>query len=159
MIDSAPVARRDPKAVSLHGQTLSDDFGWLREKSSPDVLAYLEAENAYTAEVMKETEDLQSRLYTEMLSHIKETDESVPYPYRGWWYFSRTVEGNQYAIYSRRKAAADGRYDETLPEIVLLDVNKLAEGQPFMSLGGIAISPDGWFLAYSTDSTGYRQYT
>ena len=159
MIGSAPVARRDPKAISLHGQTLSDDFGWLREKSSPDVIAYLEAENAYTAEVMKETEDLQSRLYAEMLSHIKETDESVPYSYRGWWYYSRTVEGSQYAIYCRRKAAADGQYDATLPEIILLDVNALAEGQPFMSLGGIAVSPDGWFLAYSTDNTGYRQYT
>ncbi len=159
MIGSAPLARRDPKATLLHGHTLWDDYGWLREKSSSEVLAYLEAENAYTAEVMNETRVLQDKLYSEMLSHIKETDESVPYLYRGWWYFTRTVEGSQYAIHSRRKAAADGRYDAAMPEAILLDVNELAKGQPFMSLGAVAISPDGWLLAYSTDNTGFRQYT
>ena len=156
---SAPMARRDPRTTELHGQTLSDDFGWLREKSSPEVLAYLEAENAYTVDAMAGTEALQTRLYGEMLSHIKETDESVPYPYRGWWYSTKTVEGSQYAIHCRREAAEDGQYDESKPEIVLLDVNLLAEGHAFMSLGGMAISPDGWLLAYSTDATGFRQYT
>ena len=158
MILSAPMARRDTKVTELHGQTLSDDFGWLRDKSSPEVIGYLEAENAYTANAMSDTEALQTKLYGEMLSHIKETDESVPYFYRGWWYSTRTVEGSQYAIHCRREAAESGRYDDSKPEIILLDVNRLAEGHAFMSLGGMAISPDGWLLAYSTDSTGFRQY-
>ena len=159
MLSSPPQARRDPQTFTLHGQTLSDDFGWLREKSSPEVLAHLEAENAYTANDMAETDSFQAQLYAEMLSHIKETDESVPYPYKGWWYSTRTVEGSQYAIHCRRKAATDGTFDPEESDTVLLDVNKLAEGQAFMSVGGMAISPDGWLLAYSTDSTGFRQYT
>ena len=159
MTHSAPIARREPKEAILHGQTLTDDYGWLKEKSSPEVIAYLHAENAYTTELMKDTEYLQSALYAEMLSHIKETDESVPYFHRGWWYFNRTVEGSQYAIHCRRKAEEDGTYDDNQPEDVLLDVNLLAVGQAFMSLGGMSISPDGWLLAYSTDNTGFRQYT
>ena len=143
----------------MHGQTLTDDFGWMREKSSPEVIAYLEAENAYTAEAMRGTETLQALLYTEMLSHIKETDESVPYRYSGWWYSTRTVEGLQYPIYERRRGGGDGRYDEAVAVEALLDVNQLAEGQAFMSVGGMAVSPDGWLLAYSTDNTGFRQYT
>ncbi len=158
MTSPAPVARRDPKSTVLHGQTLSDDFGWLRDKNSPEVIAYLEAENAYTAQAMSGTEGLQAKLYSEMLSHIKETDESVPYPYQGWWYSTRTVEGSQYAIHCRRKAAGK-EIDEADAEVVLLDVNKLAEGHAFMSLGGMAVSPDGWLLAYTTDATGFRQYT
>lgn len=156
---SAPTARRDPKTTALHGQTLFDDFGWLRDKSASEVITYLEAENAYTADAMSGTEALQTKLYSEMLSHIKETDESVPYPYRGWWYSARTVEGSQYAIHCRREAAEDGLYDASKHEVILLDVNQLAEGHPFMSLGAMAISPDGWLLAYSTDTTGYRQYS
>lgn len=159
MTSSAPTARRDPKSILRHGQTLSDEFGWMREKSSPEVISYLDAENAYTAAMMEGTEELQAKLYTEMLAHIKETDESVAYPYRGWWYSTRTVEGKQYAIHCRRKAAANGDFAPVEPEVILLDVNQLAEGQAFMSVGGMAISPDGWLLAYSTDNTGFRQYT
>ena len=159
MMSSPPKARRDAKTLSLHGQTLSDDFAWMQNKSSPEVLAYLEAENAYTVQAMAGTEQLQAKLYAEMLAHIKETDESVPYPYRGWWYSTQTLEGKQYPIYRRRKAPADGRYDAEADEAVLLDVNELAEGQAFMSVGGMAISPQGWLLAYATDSTGFRQYT
>ena len=93
-----------------------------------------------------------------MLSHIKETDESVPYRLGDWFYSTRTVEGSQYAIHCRR-AATGAEFDPTQPEQVILDVNQLAEGKPFMSLGSMAISPDGNLLAYSTDSTGFRQYT
>ena len=124
-----PEARREMTQVTLHGQTLLDDFGWMRDKSSPEVIAYLQAENAYTAAAMEGTEELQATLYAEMLSHIKETDESVPYRYRGWWYSTRTVEGSQYAIHCRRAAAADGSLDESAAEVVLLDVNVLAEKQ------------------------------
>jgi oligopeptidase B len=155
-----PVARRDPKRIELHGTFLEDDYAWMRDKSSPEVIAYLEAENAYTAEVMAPTAELQQKLYDEMLSHIKETDESVPYRMNGWFYYVRTVAGQQYTIHCRRAATGpNGSWNESEPEQVLLDVNQLAEGQPFMSVGGLSVSPDGFLLAYSTDNTGFRQYT
>jgi oligopeptidase B len=153
-----PAARRIPNPTTLHGHTLEDDYAWMRDKSSPELLAHLEAENAYTAAVMEPTRDLQEKLYTEMLSHIKETDESVPYPDHGWYYYSRTVEGSQYQIHSRR-LGSHGHMDASAPEQILLDVNKLGEGQPFMQLGDMAVSPDRRLLAYSTDNTGFRQYT
>jgi oligopeptidase B len=149
----APVADRRPTPTTLHGQTLQDDYAWMRDKTSPEVIAYLEAENAYTNAVMAPRAELQGRLYKEMLSHIKETDESVPFPDHGWLYSTRTVEGQQYPIFGRRTVAA-GAADE-----VILDVNQLAEGQAFMALGGFGVSPDGKLLAYSTDNTGFRQYT
>lgn len=154
-----PVAARRPHPTHLHGQTLEDDYFWLREKESPEVIAHLEAENAYTAARMAGTEALQERLYREMLSHIKETDTSVPYRDGGWFYYTHTREGLQYAIHCRRRADASRKYDEAAPEEVLLDVNQLAEGKPFMSLGAFSVSSDGNLLAYSTDETGFRQYT
>jgi len=155
-----PVARREPKRTELHGTFLEDDYAWMRDKSSPEVIAYLEAENAYTAEAMAPTEELQQQLYAEMLSHIKETDESVPYRMNGWYYYVRTVAGLQYTINCRRAAQGPELvYDENQPEQILLDINQLAEGQPFMSVGGMAVSHDGFLLAYSTDNTGFRQYT
>ncbi len=153
-----PIARQDPTPTTLHGITLQDDFRWMRDKTSPEVLAYLEAENAYTARAMAATEPLQKLLYDEMISHIKETDVSVPYCHGGWWYYVRTVEGLQYPIHCRRQAIAT-RIDESTPEAILLDVNLLAVGKPFMSVGALAVSPDGSLLAYSTDETGFRQYT
>jgi oligopeptidase B len=153
-----PQARQDPTPTTLHGHTLEDNYRWMRDKSSPELLAHLEAENAYTKSVMAGTEELQARLYTEMLSHIKETDESVPYLQRGWFYYTRTIEGSQYPIHCRRQATGP-KFDESQPEEILLDVNQLAVGQPFMSVGGMSVSPDGFKLAYSTDNTGFRQYT
>jgi oligopeptidase B len=153
-----PVARREPTPTTLHGQTLEDDYRWMRDKGSPEVTAYLEAENVYTATFMKPTGELQAKLYAEMLSHIKETDESVPFRYGEWFYYTRTVEGSQYAIHCRRQAV-EGSYETTQPEHVMLDVNKLAEGQAFMAVGTMVVSPNGNLLAYSTDNTGFRQYT
>jgi oligopeptidase B len=153
-----PVARREPTPTTLHGKTLEDDYRWMRNKNSPELIHHLEAENAYTDAVMKPTEELQARLYAEMLSHIKETDVTVPYRDHGWYYYTRTFEGSQYPVFCR-KAAVGAEYDDSQPEVVLLDVNKLAEGQPFMAIGGMSVSPDGWKLAYSTDNTGFRQYT
>ena len=153
-----PSARREPTPTELHGQTLQDDYHWMRKKTSAELLEHLHAENAYTESVMVPTTELQKRLYDEMLSHIKETDESVPYPYRGWFYYSRTVEGSQYSIYCRRAGGAGAVFEEQAEEI-LLDVNALAVGQPYMAVGGLSVSPDGWTLAYSTDNTGFRQYT
>jgi len=153
-----PQARQEPICTTLHGQTLEDNYRWMRDKSSPELLAHLEAENAFTLSVMAGTEELQAKLYTEMLSHIKETDESVPYLQRGWFYYTRTVEGSQYPIHCRRVATGP-KFDDSQPEEVLLDVNQLAVGQPFMAVGGMSVSPDGFKLAYSTDNTGFRQYT
>jgi oligopeptidase B len=156
-----PHARQEPTPTTLHGHTLEDNYRWMRDKASPELIAHLEAENAYTHAVMAPTEKLQATLYAEMLSHIKETDESVPYRDRGWFYYVRTVEGRQYPIHCRRLASGAGSngFDESQPEEILLDVNQLAEGQPFMSVGAMSVSPDGFLLAYSTDNTGFRQYT
>ena len=155
----APVARREAHPTQLHGQTLEDDYFWLREKGAAEVTDYLQAENAYTASVLAGTEALQERLYREMLSHIKETDTSLPYRERDFFYYAHTREGLQYPIHCRRRARADRSYDEGAREEILLDVNQLAEGQPFLSLGAVAVSPDGNLLAYTTDTTGFRQYT
>jgi oligopeptidase B len=153
-----PVARTEPTVTTLHGVTLTDNYAWLRDKASPKTLAYLKAENAYTDSVMAPTEALQKQLYDEMLSHIKETDESVPYRMNGFWYYSRTVTGLQYPLHCRRVATGPV-FEESQPEEILLDVNKLAEGQPFMSVGAMAVTPSGSILAYTTDNTGFRQYT
>ena len=155
---SAPVARPEPTVTTIHGVTLTDNYAWLRDKSSPETLAYLTAENAFTEAAMAPTAALQKRLYDEMLSHIKETDESVPYLMKGFFYYTRTVEGLQYPIHCRRIAAGPV-FDASQPEEILLDVNKLAEGQPFMAVGGMTATPSGTLLAYSTDNTGFRQYT
>jgi oligopeptidase B len=154
----APTARPEPKTTTLHGVTLVDNYAWLRDKSSPETLAYLNAENAYTEAFMGPTAPLQKCLYDEMLSHIKETDESVPYRMNRWFYYTRTFAGLQYPIHCRRLAAGPV-FDETQPEEILLDVNKLAEGQPFMAVGSMAVTPSGTILAYTTDNTGFRQYT
>lgn len=147
-----PVAKKVPHVTEIHGLKLVDDYFWLRDKPNPDVRAYLEAENAYAESVMKPTEALQKKLYDEMLSRIKETDENVPYREGAYFYYSRTEKGKQYPILCR-KASLDG------PEQIVLDVNKLAEGKTFMSVAAFRPSDDGNLLAYSTDSTGFRQYT
>ncbi|HET7220727.1 MAG TPA: S9 family peptidase [Vicinamibacterales bacterium] len=148
-----PVAAKKPHTTEIHGYTLKDDYFWLREKSNPEVTKYLEAENAYTEEVMKGTKALQARLYDEMLGRIKQTDLSVPSRIGGYFYYSRTEEGKQYPYMCRRKGGMSGG------EEVLLDLNALAEGKKFLGLGAYVVSDDGNWLAYSTDTTGYRQYT
>ncbi|MFC6644073.1 S9 family peptidase [Granulicella cerasi] len=153
-----PVAFKDPQRTPIHNADLVDDYGWLREKGAPRVTEYLEAENAYTAAMMADTEALQKKLYDEILSHIKEDDVSVPYRDGAWEYISRTEKGKQYPRFCRRPVGIGGETSEA-DEVTILDVNELAEGQPFMSIGGLALSPDGNLLAYSTDNTGFRQYT
>ena len=148
-----PVAKKIPHVTQIHGYTLKDDYFWLREKQNPDVIKYLEAENAYTEEVMKPLKDFQEALYKEMLGHIKQTDLSVPSRIGDYYYYSRTEEGKQYPYQCRKKSSMEA------PEEVLLDLNKLAEGHSYLGLGGFRVSDDGNLLAYSTDTTGYRQYT
>jgi oligopeptidase B len=153
MLLQPPPTEKKPKITEINGDRLVDNYFWLREKTNPAVIAHLEAENAYTAAVMKPTEALQDKLYTEILSHIKQTDTNVPYRWGNSFYYSRTVEGKQYPIYCRRQGSLDAS------EEVLLDLNELARGQKFMAVGSFAPSDDGTLLAYSTDNTGYRQYT
>ncbi len=154
---TAPVARAERKETQLHGHTLVDDYAWLREKESPEVIAYLEAENAYTEAVMAPTRALQSALYDEMLSHIKQTDVSVPAEENGYWYYTRTSEGAQYPVYCRKPGTRE-TYEQAEEQIVL-DVEALAVGESFMSIGGLDVSDDGTLVAYSVDTTGFRQYT
>jgi oligopeptidase B len=148
-----PVARRVPKVDVVHGERREDDYFWLRDKVNPEVAEYLEAENAYTAAVLAETAPFQESLYKEMLARIQETDVSVPYRDGAYFYYSRTEEGKQYPILCRKKGSPDA------PEEVTLDLNVLAAGLPFLSLGAYAVSDDGKRLAYSTDTTGFREYT
>src|SRR6266496_1547298 len=152
-IPASPVAEKKPKVTEINGDRLVDNYFWLREKTNPAVIAHLEAENAYTAAAMKPTEPLQNKLYKEILSHIKQTDENVPYRWGDYFYYTRTVEGQQYPIFCRKKGSVDAA------EQILLDLNELAKGQKFMAVGSFAPSDDGNLLAYSTDNTGYRQYT
>ena len=157
-----PIAARRPTETLIHGRTLVDDYAWLRERDNPEVTAYLEAENAYTAAVLKPTADLQKELYAEMLSHIKETDVSVPFRDGQFWYYSRTEEGLQYPIFCRKPGSPDPSAevpDPNAAEQVILDVNELAKGESFMAVGASTVSDDGNLLAYSTDNTGFRQYT
>ena len=148
-----PAARIIPKVDTLHGVVRVDNYYWLREKTNPQVIAYLEAENAYTAEGMKHTEQLQQRLYQELLGRIKETDQAVPYLSNGYWYYTRTEQGKNYPIYCRRKGTMSAA------EEVILDQNELARGKKFHALGGFDVSPDTRFLLYIEDTTAFRQYT
>jgi oligopeptidase B len=148
-----PVARKIPHPTTIHGHTLEDDYFWLRDRANPEVIAHLEAENAHTEAVMAHTKGLQETLYAELLGRIKQTDLSVPVRIGEHVYYSRTEEGKQYPWMCRRRGSMEA------PEEVLLDLNALAEGHPFLGIGAYTVSNDGNWLAYSTDTTGYRQYT
>jgi oligopeptidase B len=147
-----PVARRESVEHVLHGDHRVDHYAWLRQKENPDVIAYLEAENAYTDAILQPTEQLQEKLYQEMLGRIRQTDLTVPYRLRGYLYFTRTEEGKQYPLHFRQ------RESEGSPEELLLDLNQLAVGHSFLALGSLDVSDDDCLLAYSLDTTGYRQY-
>ena len=148
-----PVAPKCERRQIRHGTTVVDDYFWLREKSDPEVMQYLEAENAYTAEVTKDLQPFVEQLYQEMLGRIKQTDLSVPVRRGDYFYYSRTEEGKQYSIQCRRKDAPDA------PEEILLDVNELAKEHKFVGLDAFEVSDDGNFLAYTIDYTGFRQFS
>ncbi|HWU41318.1 MAG TPA: hypothetical protein VN203_26995, partial [Candidatus Acidoferrum sp.] len=176
----APLALRHPVEHVIHGDRRVDHYAWMKEKKNPQVREYLEAENTYTNEMLRGTEGLQEKLYQEMLGRIQQTDLSVPYLLRGYEYYTRTVEGQQYPIYCRRPARlangptlgakmAPGAPSEVVighqiadisrnEEEVLLDLNAMASGNSYMGLGIFEISDDNGLLAYATDTTGYRQY-
>lgn len=146
-----PVAQKVPKTITLHGDTRVDDYFWLRQKTNPEVIAYLKAENAYTDAMMRPTEALQAKLYKEMVGRIKESDLTVPTRRGDYFYYSRTEQGKQYRIMCRKRGSLEAK------EEVLLDLNALARGKKFLALGAYEVSPDGALLAYSIDNTGFRE--
>ena len=176
-VNQPPVAKQVHTERTLNGVTLTDDYAWLRERDNPDVKAYLEAENAYAEQMTASLAPVRQKLYDEIVSHIKETDDTVPYLKDGYYYYTRTEKGKQYVILCRKKAEVPQVRGPVLdanlggiplspgtpeaiaaPEQVLLDVNQMAEGQPFMSVGPSSVSDDGNWLAYTTDNVGFRQY-
>ena len=148
-----PVAKQVPHTQVWHGKTFVDPYFWLREKQNPDVAAYLKAENAYTEARTQSLKPFQDALYKELLGRIKQTDLSVPTFDNGFFHYSRTVEGQQYPLFCRRNGSMEA------PEEVYLDQNELAKGKAVLGLGDRAISDDNARLAYTTDETGFRQYT
>jgi oligopeptidase B len=147
-----PMTEKKTKTTTIHGDTLNDDYFWLREKTSPTVIAHLEAENTYASEMMRPTTALQEKLYNEMVGHIKETDDTVPYRQGDYFYSSHTEKGKQYPINYRKKGSLSAK------EELVFDQNELAKGLKFFSIGAFVPSDDGNLLAYTTDTTGYRQY-
>jgi oligopeptidase B len=148
-----PVAKKVAKLTELHGDTLVDNYYWLRQKQDPEVIKYLETENAYTDQVMKPTVPLQEKLYKEFLDRIQQTDLSVPVRIDNYWYYSRTQEGKQYPVHCRKQGSLDGK------EQIILDVNELAREHKFFNVGAHVVSDDGNLLAFSSDITGFRDYT
>jgi oligopeptidase B len=161
-----PIAKQVPTERTYHGDTVTDPYAWLADPKDPEVIAYLEAENAYTEAQTSGLGDLRAAVFDEIKARTQETDLSVPVRKGNWWRYARTVEGQQYAIHCRRPVR-DGEVTPPVPEDgkpldgeeVLLDGNQLAEGKAFFSLGAFSVSPDGKLLAYSTDFSGDERYT
>jgi oligopeptidase B len=147
-----PSAPTQQHLEQRHGETVVDNYFWLREKSNPAVVDYLKAENAYTASVTANLKPFEDALYQEMLGRIKQTDLDVPVRRGSYLYYSRTEEGKQYPIRCRRKGSMDS------PEEIILDPNELGKTHKFVGIGATAVSDDGNFLAYTVDFTGFRQY-
>ncbi len=163
---SPPQARRIASERTYHGDTFVDEYSWLGDKQDPETIAFLEAENAYTEATIAGQQELRETIFEEIRARTQETDLSVPARKGRWWYYARTVEGQQYAVHCRRPVrpddtgppvAADGQ--PLAGEEVLLDGNELAADAQFFSLGAFDVSPDGALLAYSTDFDGSERFT
>ena len=148
-----PIANIVPKTFEEHGSTRVDNYYWLNERDSPEVIAYLEAENGFAEAATAHTTDLQQTLVKEFTERIKQTDESVPYFRNGYFYYSRTEDGKDYGIHCRKKGSLEA------DEEILLDANKLAEGHEYYSLGRLRVSPDNKLLAFAEDTVGRRFYS
>lgn len=148
LVQPPPVARRVPKKMVIHGDERQDDYSWLRDRANPGVIEYIEAENRYTKEYMKPTEQFQKKLFKEMLSEVKQTDETVPDKIDDYFYYARTEDGKQYPIYCRKKGALDAN------EEIILDVNKVAEGNVYFYVDLCRASPNHDLLMYLADSNG-----
>jgi oligopeptidase B len=148
-----PVAEKIPKELTIHGDTRVDDYYWLNERDNPQVIDYLNAENAYKDAVMKHTESFQKELYDEIVGRIKKTDMSVPYKENGYYYYSRYEEGGEYRIYCRRKGTMEAE------EEILLNVNEMAKGHAYYSVAGYSVSSNNNLIAFGVDMVSRRKYT
>ena len=148
-----PIAKKIAKKLEMHGDTRVDNYYWMNDRENPDVIDYLEKENAYNEQMTSHTKDFQKELFEEMKSRIKEDDESVPYKLNGYWYLTKFETGKDYPIYSRKKDSL------TAPEEILFDVNQMAEGFEYYSLGGLNVSQDNKLVAFGVDTLSRRKYT
>ncbi|MBL7814248.1 MAG: S9 family peptidase [Saprospiraceae bacterium] len=148
-----PKAKKIPTELTIHGDTRIDPYYWLNQREDPSVIAYLEAENAYREAKMAHTKPFQEQLYKEIVARFAQTDMSVPYRYHGYWYIARYEEGQEYPIYSRKKETLEA------DEEIMLDVNDMAKGHEYYSIGGRSISPDNKWLAFGVDTVSRRIYT
>jgi len=148
-----PVAKKVPHEITAPGGTRTDDYYWLDERDNPDVLAYLEAENAYTAAMMKPLRKLEDTLLAEMKGRIKEDESTAPYELNGYWYYTRYVEGGEYPLHCRRQGGPEG------PEEIMFDGNALAAGHRYFALRGLEVSPDTRLAVVAVDTVGRRFYT
>ncbi len=147
-----PVAKKEPRETEIHGIVLKDDYFWLRNKHSEDVLEYLQAENEYTVQMVRDTEKLQEQLFGEMKSRIREDDESAPIRYGDYYYYYRQVKGKNYRIHCRKRGSLEAQ------EEVILDENALAEDRKYFNIGSLRISNDHTLLAYTADFSGGETY-
>ena len=154
-----PVAAKAAWQETRHGAVVTDDYRWLQKKENPDVIAHLNAENAYTDAMTADIKPLSDKLFAEIKGRMQEVDLSVPARRGAYYYYSRLEAGKQYQILCRRRADAKLAYDPAAQEEILLDQNQLAEGQKYFAVANVKVSPDDRLLAYATDTTGYRQYT
>jgi oligopeptidase B len=154
-VPTPPVAEQRAHEVTGAGRRRVDEYYWLRDdaRTRPDVIAYLEAENAYAKAMLEPTEALQETLFAELSSRVKEDEASVPYRKGDWWYYTRYVPGGEHPVYARRRGSPDG------PEQVMLDVNVMAEDHDYFVVGGLAASRDGRLLAWADDAVGREEYT
>ena len=147
-----PLAQKIPITLTTAGHERVDHYFWLNERENPQVIAYLEAENAYTKTLMSDTEEFQKQLFTEITSRIKQDDQSVPYFKNGYFYYTRYEQGGEYPIYCRRKNNMQA------PEEVMLNGNLMAQGHAYFHIGNYEVSPDNRTLAYCVDTVGRRIY-
>ncbi|MBE7639033.1 prolyl oligopeptidase family serine peptidase [Salegentibacter sp. BLCTC] len=148
-----PKAKKIAKKLEFHGDVRVDNYYWMNNREDPEVIDYLNQENAYNKQMTAHTSDFQQRLFEEMKSRIKEDDESVPYKLNGYWYLTRFEIGKDYPIYSRKKESLEA------PEDLLFNVNEMAEGFEYYSLGGLNVSPDNKMVAFGVDTLSRRKYT
>ncbi len=149
----APVAKKEPKTLEMHGDIRIDDYYWMNNREDAEVIAHLEEENAYYAALSDHTKNFQEVLFKEMKGRIKEDDSSVPYKNNGYWYITRFETGQQYPIYGRKKESLEAQ------EEIIFDGNEMAEGHDFFNLGGLSISPNNELAAFGVDTVSRRQYT
>ena len=148
-----PDVKKNPKELTIHGDTRTDDYYWLNQREDPEVINYLEAENKYAKNIMESTEGFQKTLFDEIVARIKKDDESVPYKRNGYYYYTRFEKGNEYPVYCRKKDNLES------PEEILLNVNEMATGYAYYQVGGLSVSPDNKLVAFGVDTLSRRKYT